>query len=150
MKTLTVILIITSLVQSTLIPLDLVLLILISRALIRPDKTNLFLAFGFGLFNSILNLTTLGFESLFYLLVVEILMSLAKTRVAANALLIIPLSLGPLFLHQLFISILTHSTLQFFPKIFFEALLALPIFYLTKIWEERFIVRKEFKLKAYD
>jgi len=146
MKTLITILIIISFLQSTIIPLDLVLLILISRALLRPDRTNLFLAFGIGLLSSHLNLTPLGFESLIYLIIVEILSGLSKSRLSPNFYLIIPLSLVPLFLHQQIASLLIHTTFHFSPKIFIEGFLSLPIFFLVKIWEERFIVRREIRL----
>lgn len=148
MKTLIIILIITSFIQSSILPLDLILLVLISRSLLRPDRTNLFLAFGFGLLTSHLNLTPLGFDSLIYLVIVEVLCGLSKSRLSPNFYLIIPISLGSLFLHQQIISLLTHTTFHFFPKIFIEGFLSLPIFFLIKIWEERFIVRHEIKLRV--
>jgi len=50
-------------------------------------------------------------------------------------------------LYQIAISNFTHQGAQF-PKIFLESLLSLPIFYLLRLWEERFTVRKEIKLKV--
>lgn len=103
-----------------------------------PDKANLFLAFAFGLLNGHLNLATLGLTSVTYLIIAAIVEGLSKSRLAGNPLLIVPLTFG----------LLLGSQVTLFPKIFLESLISLPIFYLVKIWEERFIVQKEIKLKV--
>jgi len=148
MKTLIIVLIIISFLQSTILPLNLVLIILICRAYIRPDKANLFLAFALGLLDSHLNLTSLGFQSIIYLVIVQITESLSKSPLSRNSFLIIPISLALLSLNQLANLILSHQTLLIFPKMFLESLLSFPILYLIRLWEERFIVRKEIKLKV--
>src|SRR5258708_23188259 len=104
MKTLILVLTITSFIQSTIIPIDLVLIILICRSYIRPDKTNLYLAFGFGLFYSQLSLTPFGIQSLSYLIIVVITESLSRSRLAGNPFLIIPLSLILISLNQITLS----------------------------------------------
>lgn len=147
MKTLIVILIIASLLQSTILPIDLVLIILICRSFIKSDTTNLFLAFSFGLFDSHLNLLPVGLNSLVYLFIVQITQSLSKSRLAGNLLLIIPLSIGLLTIYQLVDSLLLHQTPELFPKVLWESLIALPILYLIRLWEERFVIRKEIKLR---
>lgn len=138
MKTLVAVLIISSFIQSTILPLDLVLIILICRSYIRSDKSNLFLAFGFGLLDAHLNLTPLGLQSLVNLLVVAVTAYFSKSRLAGNSLLIIPLSLVLLLINQ---------SLKPSPKIFIEAAFSLPMLYLIRWWEERFIVQKEIKLR---
>ena len=148
MKTLIIILIIISFLQSTILPVNLVLIILICRAYIRPDKANLFLAFALGLLDSHLNLTAFGFQSIIYLVTVQITESLSKSRLSGNSFLIIPISLALLSLNQLANLILSHQTLLILPKTVFESLLSWPILYLVKLWEEIFIVRKEIKLKV--
>lgn len=147
MKTLITVLIIASFLQSTILPINLVLIILISRAYIRTDKANLFLAFGFGILDSHLNLTTLGFISVVYLILVQSTQVLSKVRLAASPFLIIPLSFGLLFTYQVAFSFFTHQSFEFFPKVLLESLLSLPIFYLVRLWEERFVVNKDIKLK---
>lgn len=142
MKTLIVILIIASFVQSTILPIDLVLIILICRSYVKSDQTNLFLAFGFGLLVSHLELTPFGLPAIIYLLIVQITQTFAKSRLAGNWLLIIPISLVFLSLNQLTIS------MQLSTKVIIESLLALPIFYIVRLWEERFILQKEIKLKV--
>lgn len=148
MKTLITILIICSFIQSTILPIDLVLIILIARSYVRSDKSNLWLAFGFGLFNAYLNLTPLGLQSLIYLVLVGITESLSKSRLAGNSFLIVPLSLILLSINQVVPLIFVHQSVQLFPRVFTEAFLSLPIFYLVRLWEERFVVRKEIKLRV--
>lgn len=142
MKTLIVLLIIISFIQTTVMPLDLVLIILICRSYLKASDSNLFLSFAFGLLIGHLNLTPLGIESIIYLCLVQITQVLSKTRLAGNSLLIIPLSLILLSINHL---ALNNFTL---PKVILESLLSLPILYIVRIWEERFIVRKEIKLRV--
>lgn len=146
MKTLIVILIIASFLQTTILPIDLVLLLLICRAYLKSEKTNLYLAFAFGLLTAHLNLTNLGVSSLIYLTLVQITQMLSKLRLAGNPLMVIPLSFLLLFLNQVIQLLTTQQPLAIY-KLIIEALLSLPIFYLIRLWEERFVVRKEIKLK---
>ncbi len=146
MKTLIILLIFASFLQTTILPVDLVLLILICRAYIKSDRSNLYLGFFFGLLVSHLNLTNLGFQSLVYLAAVAATESLSKIRLAANPLLVVPISLILLSLNQMTNSLINHATLDF-SKVIFASILSLPILYLVRLWEERFIIRKEIKLK---
>lgn len=139
MKTLIVILIIASFLQTTILPVNLILIILICRAYLKVDRTNLYLAFAFGILVAHLNLFNLGAGSLTYLSVVAIVQALSKLRLAANPLLIVPISFVLLSLSQLADWDL--------PKILIASFLALPIFYAIRLWEERFIVQKDIKLK---
>lgn len=139
MKTLILILIILSFIQTTILPLNLVLIILIVRSLIRPEKNNLLLAFGFGLLLSHLNLQPLGFQSLIYLTSTQLTQILSKSRFSANPLLVVPLTVV--------FSTFSLMTIQLVPQVLIESFLALPIFYILRLWEERFIVRKEIKLR---
>lgn len=147
MKTLIIVLTIVAFLQTTILPLDLVLLILICRAYIRPDQVNLYLSLGLGLLISQLDLSPLGLHSVVYLALTTLTSSLSKSPLARNSLLIIPISFVLLFLNQMIISLITHQTPEL-GKVIFESLLALPILYLIRLWEERFIVRKDIKLKV--
>ncbi|MBU1000354.1 hypothetical protein KKE78_03095 [Patescibacteria group bacterium] len=146
MKILIIILIITSFIQTTIFSIDLVLLILICRSYIKSDRTNLYLAFAFGIFISHLNLASIGFHSLIYLILVEVTEILSKLRLASNPLLIVPLTFFLFAFDQLINSMLGQSTFEF-SKIILSCLLSLPILFLVRLWEERFIVRKGIKLK---
>lgn len=147
MKTLIVILIILSFVESSVLPLDLVLIVLICRGYIRSDKSNLWLAFSFGLVKSYLSLTTMGINSLIYISLVALIQSLSKSRLAGNSTLIIPLSFILLFINQLVYLLIFHEHFLT-SKMILESVLSLPILALVKFWEERFVVRKEIKLKV--
>jgi len=148
MKTLIVVLIIASFIQTTILPIDLVLIILICRSYTKSSVSNLYLALGFGLLIAHLNLNTLGIDSLIYILAVQITQALSKVRLAGNSLLIIPITFILLGLSHLVSSIILHQSLNLFPKVLIESLISLPIFYGIRLWEERFIVRKEIKLKV--
>lgn len=149
MKTVIFVLIIVSFIQTSVLPIDLVLIILICRSYVKPnDKVNLYLAFGFGLFIAYLNLYKLGFQSLIYLFLVIFTGSLSNHRLSGNLYLIIPLTFCLLTLNQLIELIIFKQPVQIFPKIFIESILSLPILYMVKIWEERFIVQKGIKLRV--
>lgn len=139
MKTLIVILIIASFLETTVLPVNLVLIILICRAYLKTDRVNLYLAFGFGLLIAHLNLSNLGVGVLTYLFAVAIVQALSKLRLASNPLLIVPIS----FIILSFSQFASWELLNILICSFF----ALPIFYLLRFWEERFIVQKEIKLK---
>lgn len=141
MKTLIVILIIVSFLQTAILPINLMLIILICRAYLKVEPTNLYLAFAFGLLVSHLELTPFGLPAIVYLLIVQITQTFAKSRLAGNWLLIVPISLVFLSLNQL-------DSSPFSPKVVLESLLSLPVFYLIRMWEERFMPQKGIKLRV--
>jgi len=142
MKTLIGVLIFIAFLQTSVLPLNIVLIILICRSYLRTDKANLFLAFAFGLLLSYLNLNLMGFLSIIYLIIIQATQILSKTRLAGNSLLIVPLVFIALSINDL---LLRDFNLT---KIILESIFSLPIFYIVRIWEERFIVRKEIRLKV--
>ncbi|OGE77583.1 hypothetical protein A3J19_05090 [Candidatus Daviesbacteria bacterium RIFCSPLOWO2_02_FULL_41_8] len=146
MKTLIIILIIATFLQTTILPVDLVLLILICRAYIKSGRSNLYLGFAFGLLTAHLNLNFLGIQSLICLSFVQITQMLSKIRLAGNPLLIVPITLVFLSLNRIINSLLSHTTWEF-SGVILTAFLSLPTLYLIRFWEERFIVRKGIKLK---
>lgn len=135
MKTLIVTATIISFLQTTIWPLDLALIILISRAYLKAQKSNLFLAFFLGLLISHLTLGPLGVKSMVYLTVVQITQVLSKSRLAGHPFLIMPLT---------FIFVLADSGLS---AGIWAGFVSLLVFYLLKMWEERFISTKEIKLR---
>lgn len=146
MKVLIIVLIIASFLESTIISLDLVLIILICRSFIRPGKSNLSLAFAFGLLSSHLSLTPLGLESITFLVLITITEILSRSRLSQSPFLIIPICSIAIAINQFATVAFTYETLTLNP-IIYGGILAFPIFYLIRIWEERFIVRKEIKLR---
>lgn len=156
MKTLIIVLIIVSFLQTTILPIDLVLLILICRAYIKSDKSNLYLAFAFGLFLSFLNLANFGLESIIFLIIIQVTQMMSRSRLAGNPLLIIPVSLFFLVINQFLVmnqfinqAVNIPVNFQVFPflKLLLGAFLSLPVLYIVRLWEERFVVQKGIKLK---
>ena len=148
MKTLIFILIVISFLQSTILPFNLCLIILICRSHIRSDKYNLYLAFGFGLLISHLTLTPLGVYSLVFLILTQSANLLSKTRFTVSSLFVIPVVFLSLLLNNLITSLIINQPIIIGLQIFIESGLSLPVFYLVRLWEERYIVRKEIKLRV--
>lgn len=146
MKTFIVVLIVTAFIEATIFPFDLVLIILICRSFLKSSKSNLYLAFGFGLLISHLTLTPLGLQSIVFLILISITESLSQSRLSQNAYLVIFICFVAIAVNQIVLSLFTHQALEIIPRIY-EAFFALPIFYLIRFWEERFVVRKEIRLR---
>lgn len=147
MKVLIATLVLASFLQATVLPFDLVLLILVLRAYIVNDKNNLVLAFLFGLLISHLNTTTLGLQSIIYLILVQGARIVSRLPISNNIFTVIPLVFISASLNALVTSFLTQSSLQLWPKVFIESMLALPVFIFIRFWEERFVARSDIKLK---
>lgn len=148
MKALVAILILISFLQTTIVPLDLVLIILLLRSYIRPEKANLYLAFGLGLLTSHLAHLTLGIHSLIYLISVQLAHLASQTHLARHIITILPAVATFLLAKEAALSLFSRTSVKFWPEIFWEIILSVPIYFLLKVWEERFVIKQEFKLKV--
>lgn len=149
MKTLIAILIVISFLQSTIIPLDLVLIILICRGFLKEEKENFYLAFSFGLLVAFLGGHFLGIQSVVYLGIIFFTHLISKTQFSRKNLnLVIFLSFVNLVLNTVIISLFINVSIQLFPKVILETIFCVPIFYLLRIWEERFVPKKDIKLRV--
>jgi len=146
MRTLILVLILLSFFQSTIIPLDLILIALICRSFIKEEKVNFYLAFGFGLLISHLKLNPMGFESIIYLIIVALTQSFSRSRFNKSIVLIAPLAFVLLLLNQSLETFFLKTSFSL-SKIIWESILILPVFSFLKLWEERFNPRKNIKLK---
>lgn len=142
MKTLISVLVVLAFIQTSIVSIDLILLVLVSRAYVVPGRANYYLAFGLGIFAGQLNLTTLGILSMFYLIAVAATEALSKFRLAGNPLAIVPVIFALVLLKQPILNQPIELTEAIFSSIF-----ALPVLYALRLWEERFIVHKDIKLK---
>ncbi len=133
--------------QSTVIPFNLVLIILILRSYISGDKYDLYLAFFFGLFMAHLNSLPLGPLSIIYLGLVEMAKILARSHFSQNIFTMIILMSVFLSAFHFLTFLLGYQTFQIWPNIAIEILLSIPLYYLIRIWEERFMFKREVKLK---
>lgn len=146
MKTLILSLIAFALFQTTILGVNLVLLVLILRSFVRVDISNLYLAFFMGLLMSHLNFTPLGVQSISYLILVTLTQVVARSHLSAHFLTVVLLGMIGVSLDRVLISLSVGETINIFPLILYEGFLSIPIFVIVKFWEERFIV-KDIKLK---
>ncbi len=147
MKALVLVLILIAFLQSTLVPLNLCLIIIILRAYIKPESSNFYLAFAIGLVVSFLDHQTLGVNSLIYLVAVALTHSLSKTPLSKNILGVLPLIFIELGLIYLLNAYLLQQTPSIFPRLIIETVISLPIYIALRFWEERFVVRQDVRLK---
>lgn len=147
MKTLTVILIFLSFLQTTILPINLVLIILICRTFIKNNQSNLYLAFIFGLLLSHLSLVSMGSLSILYLVLVFLAQILSLSRSISSIFFLLPFGIFALLIDSFAKGLLLNINISFSISLIFSFLLIIPVFFLLKIFEERFIVRKDIKLK---
>lgn len=140
------VLILLSFLQSTILGVDLILVVLIARSLTVEDKENYFFAFGLGLLISYLTGQPLGLYSLVYLLLVKVVYLVKLISVGNHYLMILPIVLILSSLTQ-FIQNMFFSAAFTFSPVIAQTLLAIPIYLAVKFWEERFIPKKEIKLR---
>lgn len=146
MITLTLSLIFLSFIQTAFTAYDLVFLVLIVRSFIVEDASNYYLAFGVGLLTSLLSGLPLGSLSLIYLLGVALGGMASRTKVSSQTIVLLPLSLVVIIIEQLIKGLYLHFSIDWFTAII-NTLLIWPIYLLLIFWEERFIPRKDIKLK---
>lgn len=147
MKTLIAILILLSFLQATLIPINLVLIFLIVRAYIRPEETNLYLSFFFGVFVALLTHHNLGLYPIIFLSLVYLTHLLSRSPLSKNALSVIPLVVIATLIVELFTTLPFNKAPILMPTLVVAGILALPFYLIIKFWEERFVVRPQVKLK---
>lgn len=146
MNLLIAVLFLISFLESTILPFDLVLVVLIARSFIVQEKSNYYLAFSFGFLNSLLLGYHLGFLSLIYLFAVAVSHIIKTTNLAAYWIVVIPLTFLLLFFAQILLQILNISNFNF-SSLIIPTILILPIYFAVRFWEERFVVSKDIKLK---
>ncbi len=146
MKLIIAILILAAFLQTTILPINLVLLIIVLRSFLIGEVENLYLAFGFGLLISHLNATPLGIESLIYLILVILARSISRLPISSNILIVFPLILVSVIFDTLINSFLLRQSFQL-TQIMWTTVLAIPIYLVLRFWEERFVVSPQLKLK---
>ena len=146
MKSFLLLLILLAFLQSAFLPLNLVLVLLIARSLVVEDRSNLILAFGSGLVLSFLTQVNLGYWPIVLVLAVKLAGMIRKLPVSFNPVIIFLGGVIVISIVAVVNNFLIGEKIQIIPRIW-EAVLVLPIFYLTRAWEERFVVKSGIKLK---
>lgn len=146
MKTLFFVLLIAAFFQTTFLPINLVLIIIITRSLAYEEALNYYLAIYAGIILGVLSSTNLGIYGIIFLANVKLAHLLRKLPVTANVFTVVVISFA-LFLSTAFFEMIFLKNSINFQKILIESAISLPIFIIIRIWEERFIVRPNVKLK---
>ena len=146
MKVLVAILIFLSFIQVSILPINFVLLVLLSRAFLRVDKANLYLGFAFGLLLSYLNGMSMGIYSIAFLNLIALTHALSKAPISKNVLTLIPLTLFSILLLES-LSFLFGTTPDYSLSILWPLIFIIPVFILIKWLDERFVVEEQFRLK---
>lgn len=139
-------LILACFLQEAFLPFNLVLLIIIARSFVIDEKENYYLAFIFGLLLSFLAGYVLGILSIIYLIIVLVIHIFRRIQFVTHPVVVIPVAAVSLLVDALIRSLLLSSSvnlLSLLPQI----LLIIPIYFLMFFWEERFIPKKDIKLK---
>lgn len=139
-------LIIAAFLQSAFLPLNLVLCLIIARSFVAEYKSNLYASFLAGLLLGLLTASNIGFWGIVFLTVSK-LVHVLRNLPYFNS--------GKLFLLFAFLIITSVSFIsQFFTndqfnwiKIVVETFICLPLYFFIRIWEERFVVREDVRLK---
>lgn len=139
-------LILISFIQSSLLPFEWVLLILISRSFLRQDNKNYYLAFGFGIFLSLLLSQPLGFLSLVYVLIIKIVHTARGLTIGAHWLAIIPIIFISLTLLSVFNFIFFKISIEL-ANLALQTVLGTLIYFGVKVWEDRFTGSPDMRLK---
>lgn len=149
MRLFLLLLLLGSFAQTAFLPINLVLIFLITRSLVVEERSNYFGAFFIGVIMGVLTGQNLGIWPLIFLGVVKLINLLKKLPFSFNYKTLIPLA----FLIYLTVSflekILFGQSINII-KVIFETGLTLPIYFFVKFWEERFIVKPDIKLKIKD
>lgn len=146
MKTLYFLLILAAFLQSSILPLNLCLIILIAQNFASERPQSLLVAFFAGIFLSILTAQNLGFWPLIFIAVVEIIYLVKKLPLLANSYVIFLgsfLILGAVSAIEKLILKSSVSTLS----LFISSFLVIVFHFLIKFFAGRYITSSQLKLK---
>lgn len=132
--------------QTSFLPLNLALIIILTRTLVVDEPSNYYLAFFAGILLGVQSLTNLGFYPLVFVILVKAINLFKKSPFSNNLLLIIPVSFL-VFILMSFLEKIFLTTEINFQKIALEMFLSIPIYLFIRFWEERFVVKPNIKLR---
>lgn len=132
--------------QTTFLPLNLCLMLICTRSLVTTQKSTLILGAIFGVLLGILSNINLGFYALVFLLASKAIEIFKASPLYNNIIFFLPLLFFIYLISSLFSSLILVSSFSWV-QVIFETFISIPIYFLIKFWEERFIVRPQVKLK---
>lgn len=133
-------------VQAALLPVNLVLIILLTKSLISADIEDLYLAFGLGLLLALLLGQPLGLLSLLYISLVTMGRLTRKTRFASYWAAVCLLVGLLVILDHLLEGILFSQSFNV-QVLMGELILVVPVYFIVRVLDERFVPQKEIRLK---
>lgn len=146
MKFFIFVLILAAFFQTTFVPLNLVLILIICRSYVVEERANYYLAFLAGIVLSLLTTQNIGFWPITFLIIVKLVHLIRRLPFTASALTIIPVAAVLISLVTYIESFITSSSFSYINPLF-GTIISFPIFIAIKIWEERFVPNKAIKLK---
>lgn len=146
MKLFTFILLIAAFLQTSFLPLDLCLILLVCRSYAIHQPNNYFLALLTGLFLGILTSTNVGFWPIIFVTAVLIIHLVRLLPITSRFLTVVPVAFLILLGSDMAANFFLRLPFNFwYPAI--GSLIALPIYVAIKEWEERFVAKPGIKLR---
>lgn len=146
MKLLIPLLFLASLMQTSFLPINLCVVILICQSYLYEDRANYFLAFIGGLLLAVLSPINIGFWPLVFLIIVKISHLVRKLPIVPS-LFTVPVLAGVILV---FLSVLEQFLFNKsfdLKEIIWGVIVSLPIYFLLQIWQERLFFRNDIKLR---
>jgi cell shape-determining protein MreD len=134
-------------VQTSFVPLNLCLILLICRSYASPQKSNYYLALIAGILLGILTAFNIGFYALIFVITVFLMHSLRQLPITGKFITIFPATLTALIVVMWIENLVYHLPHNWWYPMW-GSILALPIFFVIREWEDRFIVKTGIKLRV--
>lgn len=133
-------------IQSSLLPFDLIIIVIIVRSFLFHAKSNYYLALLLGLIVSLSSGQPLGVMSVIYLLVVHLVHWIRQATFASHWSFSLPITLFVLVIYYLINQFLFGVSLNYW-NIPIQLIFVVPLYLLIGFWEERFVGRSVIKLR---
>jgi len=137
--------------QGALLPVNLVLMVILVKSFVTNSPSNYWLAFLFGLLVSLLSGYPLGLVSILYLIFVAVVYIVKQVEFSSHWLLTFALIFILLTANRIVLDLFTGASFGSGVNsgvMLAEAVLILPVLFLVRLWEERFIPPSAIRLKV--
>lgn len=139
-------LILGAFIQSAFLPINICLILIVVRSFAVEEHQNYYLAFMTGIILAILSPVNIGFWTIILLFCVKFVHIIRTFPITSKGITIIPVALLLLGLTEYLQQLLFKVSFSITPVII-GGVLALPLYFIIRLWEERFVVKREIRLK---
>lgn len=147
MKLFIFILFILALLQTSFIPLNLCLVLLVCRSYAAHQLSNYYLALAAGFFLGILSAVNIGFWPLIFLIAVVVIHTVRQLPITARFLTVIPVTFVVLLAVNWTESFFLRTPfIWWYPLI--SSIIAFPVYIIVREWEDRFVAKPGIKLRV--